>query len=112
MIALRAGWAGHFLARIGCSWCRPSLVACAVTSFDETAHRTVRLAPPHSPAGCVVVPLRGTHHPPQMARIRFSDAGEIMSGRLDKTLIYAMHNALRRELGNIARDTPCIHDAP
>jgi hypothetical protein len=47
-----------------------------------------------------------------MPRIRFSDAGEIMSGRLDMTLMYAMHNALRRERGHIAGITACIDDDP
>ncbi len=35
-----------------------------------------------------------------------------MSGRLDMTLMYAMHNALRRELGHIAGITACIDDDP
>src|SRR5260370_2016611 len=47
-----------------------------------------------------------------MARIRFSDAGESMSGSLVMTLMYAMHNALRRELGHIAGITACIDDDP
>jgi hemerythrin-like domain-containing protein len=47
-----------------------------------------------------------------MPRIRFSDAGEIMSGRLDMTAMYAMHNALRRELEHIAKITARTDDDP
>jgi hypothetical protein len=47
-----------------------------------------------------------------MPRIRFSDEGEIMSGRFDMTLMYAMHNALRRELEYIARITARADDDP
>jgi hemerythrin-like domain-containing protein len=47
-----------------------------------------------------------------MLRIRFSDAGEIMSDRLDMTLMYAMHNALRRELEYIAKITAGDDDDP
>ena len=35
-----------------------------------------------------------------------------MSGRLDMTLMYAMHNALRRELEHIARITARLDDDP
>jgi iron-sulfur cluster repair protein YtfE (RIC family) len=47
-----------------------------------------------------------------MLRIRFSDAGEIMSGRLDMSATYAMHNALRRELEHIAKITARADDNP
>jgi hypothetical protein len=47
-----------------------------------------------------------------MLRIRFSDAGEIMNGRLDMTATYAMHNALRRELEHIAKITARADDDP
>lgn len=47
-----------------------------------------------------------------MLRIRFSDEGEIMSGRFDMTLMNAMHNALRRELEHIAKVTARIDDDP
>jgi iron-sulfur cluster repair protein YtfE (RIC family) len=47
-----------------------------------------------------------------MQGIRPSDTGEIMSSRLDMTAMYAMHNALRRELEHIARFTADVDDNP